>query len=70
MATVNPKEVEKYLKGVDYPARKADLINHVKEKQQEFQQVIAILQQLPGETFNKPTDVAKALSELATRSPR
>ncbi len=70
MATVNPKEVEKYLKGVDYPARKADLINHVKEKQQEFQQVIAILQQLPGETFNKPTDVAKALGELATRSPR
>lgn len=61
MAKVRPPEVEKYLKGVDYPASKADLVKHSK---QEMQQVLEILQQLPDQTFNKPTDVAKALGEI------
>jgi hypothetical protein len=61
MAKVRPPEVEKYLKGVDYPVSKPELVKHV---QQEMQQVIDILQKLPNETFNKPTDVAKALGEI------
>jgi hypothetical protein len=65
MAKVRPPEIEKYLKGVDYPVRKADLVKHV---QQEMQQVLEILQQLPDETFQKPTDVAKALGELERAS--
>ena len=33
MATINPIQLQKYLKGMDYPARKADLI---KRADQEF----------------------------------
>jgi hypothetical protein len=64
---VSPAEVEKFLKGADFPAKKEDLVKHVK---QEMQQVIAVLQQLPDQTYNKPTDVAKAFGEIASRSPR
>jgi fumarylacetoacetate (FAA) hydrolase family protein len=66
MATkVSPAEVEKLLKGVDYPARKADLVKYV---QQEMQQVLEILQKLPDETFQKPTDVARTLGEVESKS--
>lgn len=64
---VTPAEVEKFLKGVNYPARKEDLVKHVK---QEMQQIITVLQQLPDETYNRPTDVAKAFGEIANKSPR
>jgi hypothetical protein len=65
MAKVSPAEVEKFLKGVDFPAKKDDLVKHVK---QESQQVLDVLQKLPNETFNKPTDVAKAIGEVARES--
>jgi len=61
MAKVSPAEVEKFLKGVDYPASKADLVKHV---QQETQQVLEVLQKLPNETFQRPTDVSKAFGEM------
>ncbi len=62
MPNVSPKEVEKHLKGVDYPAKKTDLI---KKAQQEGanEQIIKALQQMPGEVFNKPTDVTRAIGE-------
>ncbi len=62
---VSPAEVEKLLKGMDFPAHKADLIKHVK---QEMQQVLEVLQKLPDETYNKPTDVARAFGEIASGS--
>ena len=62
---VSPAEVEKLLKGMNFPARKADLIKHVK---QETQQVLDVLQKLPDETYNKPTDVARAFGEIASGS--
>lgn len=65
MAKVSPAEVEKFLKGVDFPAKKDDLVKHVK---QESQEVLEVLQKLPNETFNKSTDVAKAVGEVARES--
>ena len=64
---VTPAEVEKFLRGVNYPARKEDLVKHVK---QEMQQIITVLQQLPDETYNMPTDVAKAFGEIANTPSR
>ena len=61
MAKVSPAEVERYLKGVDYPVSKADLVKHL---QQEMQQVLEVLQKLPNQTFQKPTDVSKAFGEM------
>ena len=63
---LRPPDVEKYLKGLDYPATKAELVKYVR---QEMQQILEILQQLPDETFHRPTDVAKALGELE-RAPK
>lgn len=72
MAKVSPAEVEKFLKGLDYPVRKTDLVKYVQQEiqdvQQEMQQVLDVLQQLPDETFHKPTDVAKAIGEVDRRS--
>ncbi|EFH79839.1 conserved hypothetical protein [Ktedonobacter racemifer DSM 44963] len=65
MAKVSPAEVERLLKGVDYPASKKDLINHVK---QESKEVLDALQQLPDETFQRPTDVNKAIGEISRES--
>ncbi len=31
MAHVNPMEVEKSLKGIDFPAKKEDLVKHAKQ---------------------------------------
>jgi hypothetical protein len=69
MPPVSPKEVEKHLKGVHYPAKKEDLVNQAK-KEGASKDVIDALQNMPAQTFNKPTDVAKAIGEedRATRS--
>jgi hypothetical protein len=64
MANVSPAEVEKFLKGATYPARKEDLVKYVK---QEMQQIVTVLQQLPEQTYNRPTDVAKAFGEIANK---
>jgi hypothetical protein len=63
MATVSPKDVEKAIKGIDFPARKQDLIKCA-EKNNADEMVREVLKKLPDETFNKPTDVAKAIGEM------
>lgn len=67
MATASPKEVEKSLHGVDYPAKKQDLINHAKSHGAD-QQVMETLKQLPEQNFESPIGVTKALGELDRRS--
>ncbi|HVU65694.1 MAG TPA: DUF2795 domain-containing protein [Ktedonobacteraceae bacterium] len=67
MATASPKEVEKSLQGVDYPAKKQDLINHARSHGAD-QQVIDTLNQLPEQSFESPIGVTKALGELNRRS--
>ena len=65
--TVNPVQVEKFLKGVDYPATKEDLIRHA-QQQGADQQVLETLKQLPDKTFEGPAGVSKAIGEIDRRS--
>ncbi len=60
---VSPAQIEKYLKGVDYPTRKADLI---KQAQQNGAppEVVDFLRQLREETYQKPTDVTQAIGQM------
>ena len=60
---VSSAQVEKYLQGVDYPTRKADLI---KQAQQNGAppEVMNLLRQLPEETYQKPTDVTQAIGAI------
>lgn len=63
MAKVNPIELQKHLKGLDYPASKEDVINHA-EKSGVDKEIKAVLEQLPDEEFETPTDVNKAVGEI------
>lgn len=63
MAKVNPIQLQKHLKGVDYPARKADLIKTA-EEQGGDENVRKTLEQLPDKEFETPAAVSKAIGEI------
>jgi len=55
----NPIQIQKYLKGVDYPANKFALIKNAK-KMGADESVCASLEQLPDKDFQTPADVSEA----------
>jgi hypothetical protein len=61
MAKINPIELQKSLKGVDYPAKKDDIVKAA-EKNGADDDVMEALKNISEDTFEKPTDVTKALS--------
>ncbi|MBE9166999.1 DUF2795 domain-containing protein [Pleurocapsales cyanobacterium LEGE 06147] len=63
MAVVNPVQVQKFLKGVDYPASKQDLIEHAKQQGAD-ENVCSTLEQLPDEEFETPAAVSKAIGDI------
>jgi len=63
MAKVNPIQVQKFLKGVDYPAS-ADDIRKAAEKNGADDNIKQMLGQLSDESFQTPADVSKALGDL------
>ncbi|ACC79409.1 DUF2795 domain-containing protein [Nostoc punctiforme] len=64
MAKANPVEIQKHLKGVDYPANKQDLIQHAK-KHGADKGIISLLDKLPeDEEFESPTDLNKAIGGI------
>ena len=52
-------EIEKALKGMNYPASKQDLVQRAKQNNAS-QEVIQTIQNLSQDQFNSPTDVQKA----------
>ncbi len=52
-------EIEKALKGMNFPASKQDLVQQAK-KNNASQDIIQTIQNLPQDRFNSPTDVQKA----------
>ncbi|BAZ24743.1 hypothetical protein NIES4073_56410 [Kalymmatonema gypsitolerans NIES-4073] len=63
MAKVNPIQLQKHLKGVDYPASKEQLIQHA-QKQGADDTAISVLNQLPDEEYESPTDVSEAVGDI------
>ncbi len=63
MANVSPREVEKALKGIDYPAGKHDLMKCAESNHAE-EVVRRVIQGLPDQTYNTPIDVTKAIGEM------
>lgn len=63
MAHVNPIQIQKYLKGVDYPASKSALIETAR-KHGADDNVCSSLEQLPDEDFQTPADVSQAFGRL------
>lgn len=64
MATINPIQMQKHLKGMDYPASKEDLIEHAKKNGAD-DNALSVLEQLSSdEEFETPADVSKAIGEI------
>lgn len=58
---VNPIQLQKYLSGIDYPAKKQDLIRTA-EKHGADDNVLETLKSLKRDDFNSPNDVSEALA--------
>ena len=63
MAGINPIQLQKYLKGMDYPARKADLLKRAEQNGAD-DQVRSTLEQLPDQEFDSAADVSKAVGAV------
>jgi hypothetical protein len=61
---VNPIQLQKYLKGVDYPASREALLSNAK-KMGADDNVCSSLEQLPDEDFETPADVSAAIGKLS-----
>lgn len=60
---VNPVQVQKFLKGVDYPTDKDDLVRTAKDQGAD-ENVINTLQNMQMEDFNSPNDVTEAIGKM------
>lgn len=57
---VSPVEMQKRLKGVNYPASKDDLVRQARQNQAS-EEVVNRIRTLPADSFGGPKDVMKAL---------
>jgi Protein of unknown function (DUF2795) len=63
MATLNPAQVEKHLKGVNYPVNKAELVKHM-ERNGADESVREAISSLPNQSYDSPAAVNRAISAL------
>ncbi len=59
----NPVQVQKFLGGINYPCSKQDILKTAKSHGAD-ENVLKLLQELPDQHYNKPTDVTKAIGKL------
>lgn len=55
-------EVQKHLKGVDYPAHKRDLIKHARD-QDAPEEVLSLLEAMADKEYDNPAEVTKEVSK-------
>jgi hypothetical protein len=63
MAEFNPIEIEKSIKGIDFPADKQAIIDKAEENGAE-QEEIDVLRNLPEGEYNNPTEITEALGNV------
>lgn len=63
MSKINPIQLQKFLKGVDYPAQKKDLIKHA-EKQGADKNVLSTLEKISDGEYTTPAEVSQAVGEV------
>jgi hypothetical protein len=54
----NPSQLQKFLKGVDYPASRDDLVSHAKDNGAD-ETVLEALRALPDRQFDGPNAVSQ-----------
>lgn len=63
MAKVNPIQIQKFLKGMNYPASKEEVISHAKEHGAD-KEVLNTLNRMSDDEFETPADVSKAIGDV------
>lgn len=63
MANSSPIEIQKFLKGVDYPASKEELIEIARDNGAK-KDLLNLLEDLKEDEFANPAEVSKAIGEL------
>ncbi len=63
MAKVNPIQLQKFLGGMDYPAKRDDLVKHA-EQQGADDDVRSVLQQIPDREYDGPNAVSQEASKI------
>lgn len=58
----SPALLQRFLRGVHYPASRDDLLNYVRS---ECSRVTHALEMLPDHPYSRPTDISKALRGMA-----
>jgi hypothetical protein len=62
IVTVNPIQVQKFLRGIDYPATKDDLVRTAQDEGAD-DNVLDTLRGLSQQDFNSPNDVSEAIGK-------
>lgn len=60
---VNPIQMQKHLRGIDYPASRNELVKRAKQQGADNES-LKTLRSLPRDTFNSPNDVSEAMGDL------
>jgi hypothetical protein len=60
----SPIEVQKFLGGLEYPARKREIIDKA-EMQGADDDVMNVLEQLPEREYANPTDISREIGKLS-----
>jgi hypothetical protein len=63
MANSSPIEVQKYLKGIDYPATKKDLLEKARSNGAN-KEILSLIEDLKEDKFANPAEVSKGIGAL------
>ncbi|MDI6724305.1 MAG: DUF2795 domain-containing protein [Methanobacterium sp.] len=63
MVKVSPAQVEKYIKGIKFPASKQELLKQA-ESNNANNDVLDILENVPDKEFNSPIDISIAIGKM------
>lgn len=63
MVSMNPAQLERHLKGVSYPASKAELIKHMEQSGAD-ECVCEAISSLPNQTYDSSATVSRAISAM------
>lgn len=67
MANSLPVEAQNYLKGLEYPASKADVIDTAQDEGADDMLLDSMRDQLPEAIFDSPADLSQALGDQLNR---
>jgi hypothetical protein len=57
---INPIMVQRYLRGINYPVKKAGLIDKAKDNDAP-KEIVAVLDKLPNKDYKNPAEVSKGM---------